>query len=196
MFIISQAPAAAPVTIAAGAATATFNVIAGEPGAGAQVNLNAHGSNRLNGVPFRVRAAGFIVVAAGTYTTAATPIQVVLNASNTASFAAASGNAIVSNTAVAAYTWTSAVAGSISWQIEAQLQGDNSGAKLGGTGSGWSMNPNGVSLVTSPVLTAQSPSAVNFATEPPVQFTVSIISAASNLLANPVATLSSFVLEA
>lgn len=196
MYIISQAPAAAGVTLAAGAATSTFSVIAGEPGAGTQVNLNAPGSNRLNAQPFRVRAAGNIVVAAGTYTTAATPIQIVLNASNTASFAASSTNSLVSNTAVAAYTWTSAVAGSISWQIEAQLQGDNSGAKLGGTGSGWSMNPNGVSLVTTPVLTAQSPSSVNFATEPPAQFTVSIITAAANLLASPVANLTSFVLEA
>lgn len=196
MYIIAQAPAAAGVTIAAGAATATFNVIAGEPGAGTQCNLNLPGSNKLNAQPFRVRAAGNIVVAAGTYTTAATPIQVVLNASNTASFAAASGNAIFSGTAVAAYTWTSAVAGSLSWQIEAQLQGDNSGTKVGGTGTAWIMNPNGLSLVLANTLTAQSPSSVSFAAEPPVQFTVSIISAAANLLASPVANLTSFVVEA
>lgn len=196
MYVISQAPAAAAVTLAAGAATATFSIIAGEPGAGTLCILNSPGSNRLNGQPFKVRAAGNIVVAAGTYTTAATPIQVVLNAANTAAFAASSTNSIVSNTAVAAYTWTSAASGSLNWEIEAQLQGDNTGAKVGGTGAGWSMNPNGVSLVTSPVLTAQSPSSVNFATEPPLQFTVSIITAAANLLASPVASLTQFQLEA
>ena len=197
MYVISQAPAAASVTLAAGAATATFNVIAGEPGAGTQVNLNAPGSNRLNGQPFRVRAAGTIAVAAGTYTTAATPVQIFLNASNTASFAVATGNQIFSGTAVAAYTWTSAVAGGIDWQIEVDLMGTNTSGKLGGLGISTFTNPNGVATVsTSNIVSGTSPSSVDFATEPPVQFAVSILTAASNLLASPVASMTQFLLEA
>lgn len=196
MQVISQAPAAASLTIAAGAATATFNVIAGEPGAGTQCNLNLPGSNRLNGQPFKVRAAGFLSLAAGTFTSAATPLQVVLNASNTASFAAASGNAIASLTAVAAFTWTSAVAGGLDWEVEAELIGSNVSGKMTGYVFGNMTNPNGVPTNTTSAATAQSPSSVNYATEPPVQFAVSIISAAANLLAGPVASLSSFQVEA
>lgn len=196
MYIISQAPAASGITLAAGAATATFNVIAGEPGAGTQVNLNAPGSNRLNGQPFRVRAAGSIALAAGTYTAAATPVQIFINASNTASFTAASGNQLFTSTSIAAFTWTSAVAGAIDWAVEGLVMGDNQAGKVGGLVVGTMNDPNGVATVTSNVASVTSPSSVNFATEPPLQFTVSIRTAATNLLASPVATLTSFVLEA
>lgn len=195
MQIIAVAPAAANLTISSGAATAAFNVIAGEPGAGTQVNLNAPGTNRLNGQPFVVRAAGSIAVAAGTYTTAATPIQIVLNAASTASFAAASGNAIFSSTALVAYTWTSAVAGGLDWQVEAHLEGSNTSGKMTGYAFATVTDANGKATNTTSVITAQSPT-VNYATEPPVQFTVGIISAAANLLASPVASLTNFVLEA
>ena len=196
MYIIAQAPAAAPITLSTGAATATFNIIAGEPGAGTQDNLNAPGSNRLNGQPFRVRAAGTIALAAGTYTAAATPIQIFINASNTASFAAASGNQLFSSTSLAAFTWTSAVAGGIDWQVEGLLVGDTSAGKVGGLVVGSVNDPNGVATVTSNVASVTSPSSVNFAAEPPLQFAVSIRTAASNLLNSPVANLTSLVLEA
>jgi len=196
MYVIAQAPAAAPITLAAGAATASFSIIAGEPGAGTQVNLNAPGSNRLNGQSFRVRASGTIALAAGTYTAAATPLQIFINASNTASFAAASGNQLFSSTSLAAFTWTSAVAGGIDWQVEGLLVGDSSAGKIGGLVIGTMTDPNGVATVTSNVASITSPSSVNFASEPPLQFTVGIRTAAANLLASPVANLTSFVLEA
>ena len=196
MYIIAQAAAASAITLAAGAATATFNVIAGEPGAGTQVNLNAPGSNRLNGQPFRVRAAGTIALAAGTYTSAGVPIQIFVNASNTASFAAASGNQLFSSTSLAAFTWTSAVAGGIDWQVEGLLVGDSGAGKVGGLVVGSITDPNGVATVTSNVASVTSPSSVNFATEPPLQFTVSVRTAAANLLASPVAALTQFQLEA
>lgn len=197
MYVISQAPAASSITLAAGAATATFNVIAGEPGAGTQVNLNAPGSNRLNGQPFRVRAAGTVAVAAGTYTTAATPIQVLLCASNTASFAAVAANAVFSGTAVAAYTWTSAVAGGLDWSVEGYFVGSNTSGKVGGLGISTFADPNGKSTVTtSNVADSQSPSSVNFATEPPLQFSLAVVTAAANLLAGPVMNITQFQLEA
>jgi hypothetical protein len=196
MYVISQAPAASSITLAAGAATATFNVIAGEPGAGTQVNLNAPGSNRLNGQPFRVRAAGSILLAAGTYTAAATPIQIFINASNTASFAAASGNQLFTATSIAAFTWTSAVTGAIDWAVEGLVMGDNQAGKVGGLIVGTANDPNGVATVTSNVASVTSPSSVNFAVEPPLQFAVSIRTAASNLLNSPVASLTEFQLEA
>lgn len=197
MQIIAQAPAASSITIAAGAATATFNVIAGEPGAGTLVTLNAPGSNRLNGQAFRVRASGTLAVAAGTYTTAATPVQVLLCASNTASFAAVAANAVFSGTAVAAYTWTSAVVGGLDWSVEGYFLGSNVSAKVGGLGISTFADANGKSTVTtSNVADSQSPSSVNFATEPPLQFSLAVVSAAANLLASPVMSITSFVLEA
>lgn len=197
MYVISQAPAASGITLAAGAATATFNVIAGEPGAGTQVNLNVPGSNRLNGQPFRVRAAGTVAVAAGTYTTAATPIQVLLCASNTASFAAVAANAVFSGTAVAAYTWTSAVAGGLDWSVEGYFLGSNTSGKVGGLGISTFADANGKSTVTtSNVADSQSPSSVNFATEPPLQFSLAVVTAAANLLASPVMNITQFQLEA
>ena len=197
MYIISQAPAAAPLTLSSGAATATFNVIAGEPGAGTQCNLNLPGSNRLNGQPFTVRASGNIVLAAGTYTAAATPVQIFLNSANTASFAAATGNQLITSTSIAAFTWASAVSGAIDWQLEAHLVGDNTGAKVGGYAIGTMNDPNGVPTATAPsVVSANSPSSVNYAAEPPLQFAVSVRTAASNLLNSPTANLTQFVVEA
>jgi hypothetical protein len=197
MYIIAQAPSAAGITLNSGAATAAFNVIAGEPGAGTQCNLNAPGSNKLNAQSFTVRAAGNVVLAAGTYTTSAVPVQIFLNCSNTASFAAASGNQLLTSTSIAAFTWTSAVPGAIDWQLEGHLVGDNSGAKVGGYAIGSLNDPNGAPTATAPsVVSANSPSSVNYAAEPPLQFTVSVRSAASNLLNSPVANLTSFVLEA
>lgn len=198
MYIIQQAPSAAPITVSSGASTVAFSVIAGEPGAGTQDNLNVPGSNKLNGQPFTVRAAGNITLAAGTYTSAATPISFVLYASNTASFAAAVGNGIFSSTAVAIFTQSSAVATSLEWEIEAQCQGDNTGAKVMGRGNATTMTPSGVTAFTAIGGLAVVPSAVNFAAEPPLQFTVGIVTASSNLLnvGTAVANLTSFVLEA
>jgi hypothetical protein len=197
MYIIAQAPGASGITLSATLATATFSVIAGEPGAGTQVNLNAPGSNKLNGQPFRVRASGNVVVAAGTYTTSATPIQVLLCASNTASFAAVAANAVFSGTAVAAYTWTSAVAGGLDWSVEGYFVGSNGSGKVGGLGISTFEDANGKSTITtSNVAASKSPSSVNFAAEPPLKFSLAVVTNTTNLLASPVMNLTSFQLEA
>jgi len=197
MYIIAQSPAAAPITVSSGAATTAFNVIAGEPGAGTQDNLNAPGSNKLNGQPFTVRAAGNVIMAAGTYTSSATPISFVLYAGNTASFAAAVGNGIFSATA-AIFTVSSAVTTSIDWEVDVQVQGNNSSGKLCGRGEAFICYPGGAYTVAAIAALAVNPSSVNFAAEPPVQFTAGIVTADSNLLniGTAVANLTSFVIEA
>ena len=198
MYVMANAPSAAALTVPAGSATTALTVIAGEPGAGTQVNLNAPGSNKLNGQPFTVRAAGFITFAAGTVTTAATPIQIALYASNTASFAAASGNQIAALTAVPAFTYAAATAVSIPWEIEAELSGDNASKAMTGVFQGYEgLGPNGGTnvavartIITNPLTTA------NYASEPPVQFAVAVVSAsANNLPAGTTVTLTQFQLE-
>jgi hypothetical protein len=202
MYIISQAPAAAILTVASGAAQSPFLVAAGEPGAGTQLNLNVPGSNRLNGQPFTVRAAGFMTCGAGTYTSAATPIQFVFWGSNTASFAAATGNALFSTTALAIFSVSSATAVSVPWEIEMEISGDGTSGTLVGVGQG--IYGSSVNLVTS---NAQARAAlgqlptvhtVNMATEPPLQVAVGVITASSNLLnvGSTTVTLTQFQLEA
>lgn len=198
MYIISQAPAAAALTVSSGAATTAFAVIAGEPGAGTQLNLNAPGSNRLNGQSFLVRASGFVTFPAGTYTSAATPLTISLYASNTASFAVASGNVIAALTAVPVFTYAAAVAVSMPWEVEAQVSGDSISKSLMGTFQGYEgLGPNGGTevivaraIITNPLTT------FNAATEPPVQFAVGIVTAAANNLGATTVSLTSLILEA
>lgn len=196
MYIITQAPAAASFTVNTGAATQAFLVAAGEPGAGTQVNVSAPGSNRLNGQPFVVRAAGYLALPAGTNTAAATPLQVMLFASNTASFSVASGNVICSLTAVVAFTYAAAVTGYLPFNISAQFLGGPGGTLGSYNLGGQTTDPNGVNLVTIPVLSTTGVSSFNPLTEPAVQITVGLKTAAANLLTNAVANLTSLILEA
>jgi hypothetical protein len=201
MYVIANAPSAAPITLSSGAATAAFNVIAGEPGAGTQCNLNMPGSNRLNGQPFLVRAAGNVTMPAGTYTTAATPISFALYASNTASFAAATANGIFSTTAVGIFTVTSATPVAIEWEIEAQMHGSNASGRIAGRGTAdtWAPSATVIEAITAVGVLASFPSSVVFSAEPPLQFAVGIVTVASNLLGtggSAVANLTNFELEA
>jgi hypothetical protein len=196
MYVIAQSQNAAAITLASGAATAAFNVVAGEPGAGTQLNLNVPGSNRLNGQGFRVRASGLLNLPAGTVTTAATPIQYQIFGSNTVSFAAASGNALFSGTAVAIFTYASTVATSCPFQIELECIGG--GNKLVGRGNFLEGDANNVILGgAAPVAIAQSPSSINWQTEPPMQFAVGVLTAAANNFpTGTTLTLNELVLEA
>lgn len=198
MQVIAQAPAAANSTIALGVSTASaalsvFNVIAGEPGAGTQCNLNVPGSNRLNGQPFRVRAAGYVSFAAGTYTSS---VQTLLHASTTAGFTAAASSAIYSAAAVAV-TISAATAKVIPWFVETIVSGDSTSGLLNIVNEA-NMN-NGAQQITAPAVGVNLPTAVNFATEPPLQFAASIqIGATSNTfpLSAVTTTLTAFQLEA
>ena len=194
MYVIGTAPAAASLTSAA-AATAAFTVIAGEPGAGTQDNLNVPGSNRLNAQPFTVRAAGYTLYGAGTYT--ASTIQILLCMGNTASFAVAAANAIVSMTAFVAISYAAATATAVPWEIEAEVQGDNVSARLSGVGQGYQGTSANVAttiaiaraLITNPITT------VNMAAEPPAQFAVAVVSGGAQPVA-VVSNLTQFLLEA
>ncbi len=194
MYIITNAPAAASVT-SAGAATSAFTVIAGEPGAGTQDNLNVPGSNKLNGQPFTVRANGYTTYGAGTYT--ASTIQLLLCAANTASFAVATANAIVSMTAFVAISYAAATATTVPWEIEAELTGDSVSARLTGVGQGYQGTSANVAttvaiaraIVTNPLTT------FNAATEPPAQFAVAVVSGGAQPV-SPVSTLTQFLIEA
>lgn len=198
MYVIAQAPAAAQISTASPVAGINvFNIIAGEPGAGTQDNLNIPGSNRLNGQPFTVRAAGYLTLAAGTYTSGATPIQFALHAANSASFAAASGNQLFS-AALAAFTWSSATAKTVPWELEAEISGDNVSAILVGASQALTSDPNGLrAAVARTTLSANLPTSINFAAEPPVQFAVSVVFGTSPNVTGPVtANLTQFQLEA
>ena len=196
MYIQAQAPSAAVITLAAGAATAAFTVIAGEPGAGSQCNLNAPGSNRLVGLPFIVRAAGLLNLPAGTVTTSATPIQFELAAANTASFAVATGNVVASATAIAVFTYSSAAAVSLPWMVELKYVGG--GLSILGKSNFITNDPNGVvGGAATEVATIHSPSSINWNAEPPMQFAAAVITAASNNFpAGSTLQLTSLVLEA
>jgi len=196
MYIVAQAPTAAPITVSAGAATSVFNVIAGEPGAGTQCNLNLPGSGRLSGQPFIVRASGLINLPAGTVTTSSTPLQFELAAANTASFAVVTGNVVASATAIAVFSYTSAVPTSLPWYIELQYVGGPTGTLLGKSNF-LTSDPNGAVLgAQAPVATIHSPSTINWQSEPPVQFAAAIISAAANNLpVGTTVTLQEFICE-
>ena len=201
MYVIAQAPAAAQFSTASPVAGINaFTIIAGEPGAGTQDNLNLPGSNRLNGQPFTIRAAGYLTLAAGTYTSGATPIQFALYGANTASFAAASGNLLFS-AAVAAFTWSSATAKTVPWEVEAEFSGDSVSGLLVGKAQGLTSDPNGLRAVTNTgsytVLSSNLPSSVNFAAEPPLQFAVGVVFGTSPNVTGPVtASLTQWQLEA
>lgn len=202
MATIGQALPAATLTVSSGAAQSPFLIAAGQPGAGTQLNLNVPGSNKFNGVPFTVKAAGYMTCGAGTYTSAATPIQFVLWASNTASFAAATGNAIFSMTALAIFSVSSASAVSVPWEIEATISGDSTSGTLIGSGQG--LQGTSVNLVTGIAVAraalGQLPTVhtVNMASEPPLQIAAGVISASANLLnvGSTTVTLTNLTLEA
>lgn len=197
MFIIAQAPLSAAISVAA-AASATINpflVIAGEPGAGSQNNLNLPGTNRLNGQPFTIRAAGFVTLAAFTSTSGATPLNFVVYGSNTASFAAATGNALWT-ASVAAFTFASATAKTIPFEVELECSGDTGSGLVLGAGQGLVADPNGVKTAVARTTIAQSPTTVNFLTEPPMQFAAALTMGTSANLGIVTASLTQLVIEA
>lgn len=190
MYIIAQAQAAQAITQAAAALSTTsqaliFNVIAGEPGAGAQLGLNAPGSNRLNGQRFKVRAAGGLQLGAGTYTATVQPL---LYASKTAGFTAGAASAIVSAAAVAIVVG-SAAASNYLWEAEAEVQGDNASGKVQGNGENQVNN----SVMAEAVL-VNNPTSVDFSAEPPLQFSAGVTLVGA--VAGSVASLAELNLEA
>lgn len=197
MQVIAQAPAAAAVTVSTAAGLGVFNVIAGEPGAGSQLNLSLPGSNRLNGQPFVVRAGGIISMSAGTYTAT---IQPLVFASTTAGFTAALGNVIALTAVTAAMAVTSTAAVVSPFEIELHCIGDSTSGLL----QGWfqAQNPTSASgatvtsATTSPTILGRILSSVNYASEPPLQFAIGVSLATGTAAAGVVSQLTSFQIEA
>lgn len=199
MQVIAQAPSAANVTVTGAVSTTAvnagiFNVIAGEPGAGSQLLFSAPGTNRLNGQPFRVRAAGYLSIAAGTFTTSVQPL---LYASTSAGFTASAAAAIYSAAAIAV-TISAATAKVVPWSLEGYVSGDSTSGLLVGSVLGL-VNNGAQQGATAPVAIVNAPTSVNFATEPPLQFAaaVSLGTTANTFPTSTVtSTLSAFQIEA
>lgn len=199
MQVIVQAPAAANATVTTAGSLGVFNVIAGEPGAGTQCNLNVPGSNRLNGQPFVVRAGGILNMAAGTYTATVQPL---VFASSTVGFTAAAANAAYSGAAVA-LTFTATTAVATPFEFELHCIGDSTSGVLNGwyqslfattsVGAAFTLVTASPTLLTT---AGHMPTSVNFAKEPPVQFAVGIGLSTGTAAAGSVATLTQFQLEA
>lgn len=193
MQVIAQAQSAQNVTAATGG---VFTVIAGEPGAGTQCNLNIPGSNRLNGQPFVVRAAGYINLAAGTYTATVQPL---VYASSTSGFTAAAGNVVAYSVAAVTLTMTSTAAVATPYEVEVHFQGDTTTGLLQGWYQGLvpttSTGTTVTSVATAPTVLTRVLSAINFASEPPAQVAFGI-TLAGTASATPVIALTSFQLEA
>jgi hypothetical protein len=206
MQIIAQAVSAAPITVTGAASTTSasvsyFNVIAGEPGAGSQLLLSAPGTNRLNGQPFKVRSAGYTTLAAGTYTTS---ITILTGVSKTAGFTAAASNSLILTTTTVPVTLSSASAVSYPWSLDIQLEGDSTSGVLSGTLFGQINNGASIGFPTTGANATwnqitNSPSTINFATEPPFQFAFGVqVGTTSNTfpVSNAVSTLTNAVIEA
>jgi hypothetical protein len=190
MQVIAQAPASASIT---GTTGGVFNVIAGEPGAGIQNNLNAPGTARLNGQPFRVRLAGLVVLAAGTYTATVQPLLYSSTYSATSPFTAATAAQAIYSAAAISVTQASASAKNVPFSVEAYIEGDSTSGLVVASILGL-VNNGAVQGATAPVAGVNLPTSINFSTEPPLQFAAGVT--LSNAGTGTVSSLSAFQLEA
>jgi hypothetical protein len=209
VYIINSAPPAAGINILPVAAQSNvFQIASGEPSAGTQCNLNLPGSNRLNGIPFVVRAAGYVSLPPQSVTTAATPMTFSLCAAQ-GSFVAQSSNA-QNSTVVGAFTNIASTAKTIFWSIEATLMGVTSQAapaafggttgNMNGQAQSFNIDPNGVQVtgartnISNPTFFNNINMASDLASAPPAQFAV-LISTSSNANLTGTAFLSQFQIE-
>jgi hypothetical protein len=165
MAVIANGPSVSTVT---GATGGVFNVIAGEPGAGAQATLNLPGSGKFNGQYFKVRASGLVTLTAGTYTATVQPL---LYASTVAGYTASAAAAIYTPTAYNV-TVASASTTKVPWTVEVSLEGDSTSGQIHGTTEATYYNGAAQLVALAAISNAATVSSVNFATEPPVQFAI------------------------
>jgi len=216
MIIINEIPAKqiSAVTAAAGGIFQYTGFGAGAPSvAGTPTNapgvqsgnilLSAPGSGRLEGKPFAVRASGYITTKPGTYTTTITTY--LLGAGPTA-MATPTTSYALATCAFAAYSQTSTVGITFPFFISIEdCVGDSTSATLTGfqyssggpvgsvihAGTVIGNIPTGLSFSNSGAYTYGAPSVTS---EPPLQFSVDIVSATGAELAT--AKLLSFTLQA
>jgi hypothetical protein len=177
------AAAAAPITAAAAA-----NVFV------TTLNLPTSTPVNFSGVPFVVKATGYLTATAGTYTATVQPL---IYASKVAGYTASAAAAIYSAAAVN-LTVASAAVTQFEWQAEVHLASDSTS----GLFSGWIAGAanNGAPQVVTPAVIGTNGAAniagATFTAAVPVQFLAGCTTTGATLGAGSVAGLSSFFLEA
>ncbi|HEV1286523.1 MAG TPA: hypothetical protein VNU44_14475 [Bryobacteraceae bacterium] len=147
-----------------GAVGGVFNDASGN-----QFNLLAPGSSRLEQIPFRVKASGWVKIPAGTFT--ATLVAALYGVAGAAAWTAASGNQIAASTSLS-ITQSGTTAVVIPFEIEVLCEGDSTSGILQGLMQDIVNNVKD-STNNGAVLT-HNPTGVNFATEPPLQFAAGV----------------------
>lgn len=181
----------APAAIAAAAAsTAVFST----------VPLNLPGASAYEGVPFTVKASGWVTLNGGTYTAT---IQPFIYASTTLGYTASVAAAVLS-TAATSLTIAVAAAATLTnfpWEAEVVLFGNSSSGVVGGKipAGAVTVGPSGtiapVPLPAAPAAATNVPTGVNFATAiAPLQFLSGVAIIGASVSASNV-TLQSFFLE-
>lgn len=178
----ATAAAAAPITAAAAA-----NVFV------TTLNLPTSTPVSFSGVPFVVKASGYLAANSGTYTATVQPL---IYASKVAGFTASAAAAIYSAAAIN-FTVASAAVTYLSWQAEAHLCADSTS----GIFSGWiaGAQNNGAPQVTTPAVIGTNGAAniasPNFSAAIPVQFLAGCTTTGATLGASAVVALTEFFLE-
>jgi hypothetical protein len=181
----------APAAIAAGAAsTAVFTT----------VPLNLPGASAYEGVPFTVKASGWLTLNGGTYTAT---IQPFIYASTSLGFTASVAAAVLS-TAATSLTIAVAAAATLTnfpWEAEITLFGNSTSGVVGGkiAAGAVTVGPSGsiapVPLPAAPAAATNVPTGVNFATATaPIQFLAGVGILGATVSASNV-TLQAFFLE-
>jgi hypothetical protein len=175
-------PAATMTAAASGALTQSVF----QTTAGANLILQAPGSNRLKGRSFTVQASGYVSGGAGTYTATVAPILY-----GDASLATVTTKPLFTASAgTLAYTGTAAAGLTLPWSVWAEFEGDT----LSGSFYGLAQSISGATAKAQ-TITVAPVSAINFATEPPIKFAVGVTTAGS-LGAAPKLVITEFFLRA
>jgi hypothetical protein len=176
----------APAAIAAAAAsTAVFTSV-----------LNLPGASAYEGIPFTIKASGWVTLNGGTYTAS---IQPLIYASTSLGFTASVAAAILSSAAVNVTIAVAAAATltNVPWEGEVTVLGSTvNGTITGRMPAGAMIVGSSVPLPAAPaaIAAANAPTAVNFASATPLQFLVGVGILGATVSASN-ATLQSFFLE-
>lgn len=173
----------APVTGAAAAAT-VFTPI-----------LNLPGNSSYEGVPFTVKAAGWLTLNGGTYTATVQPL---IYASTSLGFTASAAAAVLSTTAIS-LTIAVAAAATLTtypWEAELTLVGSTATGIVGGRSVASVGPPNGTGAAPTPLLatSTNTPVSIAFAGAVPMQFLAGVTTVGAAISAE-VVTLTALFLE-
>lgn len=171
---LSQGVAGVTNALAGGVVPATVSAAAASTAVFSTVPLNLPGNSAYEGVPFTVKATGWITLNGGTYTATVQPF---IYGSTSLGFTASVAAAICSNSA-ASLTIAVAAAATLTtfpWEAELTVFGGTTTGVLGGRAT-TVVGPAGAIAPAPVTATAlNSPTAINFASATtPVQFLVGV----------------------